>query len=226
MIGRDDTENGSCLRGTMRQAASVLLLPALLVGGTACQSTHSGPAEEKPSAGVESAGPKGSGRTGKDSAATGHDGPQRAATSGRASTAWLGDSADLRGKRLGEHLQMSVQAYVDPALSVKKKLRPQSGKRWMGVEMAVANVGGKPFDASSGKMWAVDGKGKRYPSIKAGEITTGFPLKLNALPVGEDTHGWVVFEVPENARIVRLDSTVGTDSRSWHLQPSSIQVNG
>lgn len=176
-----------------RYAASTLL-PALLLSVTACQSLSTGPAEQVPPAG-----------------------PGRAAKGPAASAAWIGDTADLSGRTIGEHLQVSLQAYVDPAIGTKSADRPRPGTRRLGFDMALVNVGGKAYDAPVGKAWVVDAQGKRHPAVRTGELTTGSPLALKSLKVGEQAQGWLVFEVPQDARIVRLHCTVGASPRSWQL---------
>lgn len=53
-------------------------------------------------------------------------------------------------------------------------------------------------------MWAHDGAGRRHPVVKSGELTTGKPIVFDSLEVGERAEGWVVFEIPESTRIVRI----------------------
>lgn len=69
--------------------------------------------------------------------------------------------------------------------------------------MSFVNVGGASYGAL-GRMWAYDSAGKRHPVVRTGQLTTGKPLVFDSLAVGERAEGWVVFEIPENVRIVRL----------------------
>jgi hypothetical protein len=168
------------------------LLPALLLGLTACQSTTARP-EPVP----------------------GPHGTARAAT---AAPAGFGDTADIGGTRFGEHLRITLHGFVDPAVAVGPTPRPAAGHRWVGVEVSLANIGGTAHGSPLTEAWVVDDRGRRHPAVRSGEITTGIPLASDAaLPVGEHSVGWLVFEMPFGARAVRLHCTVGAEERGWHL---------
>ncbi|MFD9355998.1 DUF4352 domain-containing protein [Streptomyces sp. NPDC060031] len=177
----------------MRQSASVIaaaLVPLLLLGATACQSAPEGAAlapAAAPAVPVD------------DGAPGGEDAPVRAA----AEAARVGESVRVDGAQVGRHLQAVLHAYVDPAVSVEKNFAPAAGKRWVAASMSFVNVGGTSYGAL-GRMWALDGAGQRHPVVPTGALTTGKPLVFDSLEVGERAEGWVVFEIPENARIVRL----------------------
>ncbi|WP_407838780.1 DUF4352 domain-containing protein [Streptomyces sp. DSM 116496] len=183
----------------MRQPALVTaaLLPILLFGATACSGAPEGAAlapAAVPAVPVDDGAPG----AGDDPAAE-RDGVARAA----AKDARVGDSVRVRGREVGRHLQVVLGAYVDPAVSVEKNFAPAAGKRWVAASMSFVNVGGASYGAL-GRMWALDGAGQRHPVVPTGELTTGKPLVFDSLAVGERAEGWVVFEIPENARIVRL----------------------
>ncbi|WP_052713501.1 DUF4352 domain-containing protein [Streptomyces katrae] len=185
----------------MRQTASVLaaaaLLPALLLTATACQSTHEGAAQAPAAA---PAVPADDGAPGSDEEPAA---PDRAAAAGAAKDAHVGDSVRVQGQEVGRHLQAVLNAFVDPAVSVEPNYAPPAGKRWVAASMSFVNVGGASYGAL-GRMWAYDGAGKRHPVVRTGELTTGKPLVFDSLAVGERAEGWVVFEIPDNQRIVRL----------------------
>ncbi|MEJ8637095.1 MULTISPECIES: DUF4352 domain-containing protein [Streptomyces] len=193
----------------MRQVVSALLLSALAMGATACQSAADGDRTPPSPAAAEAAPPdakaSGTGRTGSRGLGT-------------RAPALIGDTVDLGGRAFGEHLRVSALGYVDPARSVRTAHRPAAGKRWVGVDLSAVNVGGTSYDARITKAWVTDDKGRRHPVIRTGEITTGFPAAWNTLAAGEHAEGWLVFEVPENARIMRFHSTVGDSPLTWQLQ--------
>ncbi|MET9857370.1 DUF4352 domain-containing protein [Streptomyces sp. NPDC006450] len=183
----------------MRQSAlaTAALLPLLLFGATACSGAPEGAAlapAAVPAVPVDDGVPG----IGDDPAAD-RDGVARAASK----DARVGDSVRVRGREVGRHLQVVLGAYVDPAVSVEKNFAPAAGKRWVAASMSFVNVGGASYGAL-GRMWALDGAGQRHPVVPTGELTTGKPLVFDSLAVGERAEGWVVFEIPENARIVRL----------------------
>ncbi|NXY95846.1 DUF4352 domain-containing protein [Streptomyces sp. BR123] len=178
--------------------AAVALLPFLLFGATACSAPSDGAAlapAAVPAVPVDDAAP---GAAGDPAAKEAH----------------VGDPVRVHGRQIGRHLQAVLNAYVDPAVSVEKNYSPPAGKRWVAASMSFVNVGGAPYGAL-GRMWAYDTAGKRHPAVQTGELTTGKPLVLDSVAVGEQAEGWVVFEIPENARIVRLqyqDANVQSNS--------------
>ncbi|MFB6811174.1 hypothetical protein [Streptomyces sp. NPDC056387] len=181
----------------MRQSASVLaaaLLPLLLLGATACSGAPEGAAlapAAAPAVPVDDGAP-----------GAGED-PAPGAAQAAAKDAHVGDAVRVRGRQVGRHLQAVLNAYVDPGVSVEKNYAPPAGKRWVAASMSFVNVGGASYGAL-GHMWAYDSAGTRFPVVPTGELTTGKPLVFDSLEVGERAEGWVVFEIPEKARIVRL----------------------
>ncbi|RSS80196.1 hypothetical protein [Streptomyces sp. WAC06614] len=179
----------------MRHSVPVaVLLPLLLLGAatTACSGAPEGDALAPAAA---PAIPVDDGAPGADDEPPGARGATKDAR--------VGEPVRVHGRQVGRHLQAVLTAYVDPAVSVDKDYAPPAGKRWVGAGMSFVNVGGATYGAL-GRMWALDSAGQRYPSIATGELTTGKPLVFDSLSVGDRAEGWVVFEIPENARIVRL----------------------
>ncbi|MEU9604769.1 DUF4352 domain-containing protein [Streptomyces sp. NPDC048057] len=226
---RSAGEKGVIIRKTgfmrgpiMRRMASALLLSALALGATGCQGasddrTAAASAPPGPAAVADAAldRPDGKGPDG----GKGPGGTRRAV--------WVGDAVDLGGRASGEHLRMTVRGYVDPAVAVRKTKRasqprpqPSDGRRWIGADVALLNVGGSLYDARRTTAWVTDDEGKRYAplSTTVEEFTTGIPLKWNTLAVGEQSEGWLVFDVPEEAHITRFHSTLGKTTVTWLLQ--------
>ncbi|MER5869064.1 DUF4352 domain-containing protein [Streptomyces sp. NPDC002044] len=196
----------------MRQSAvpapliAAALLPLLLFGATACQSAPEGAAlapAAAPAVPVDDGAPGAEGEPGAG-------GPARPVVK----DARVGDSVRVRGQQVGRHLEAVLNAYVDPAVSVEKNFAPAAGKRWVAASMSFVNVGGDSYGAL-GRMWAHDSAGQRHAVVPTGELTTGKPLVFDSLAVGERAEGWVVFEIPENASIARLqyqDANTQTNS--------------
>ncbi|MER7733293.1 DUF4352 domain-containing protein [Streptomyces erythrochromogenes] len=177
----------------MRQPAlpALALLPLLLFGASACQGV---PESEVLAPAAAPAVPV------DDGAPGGGAGPVRPGPK----DAHVGDALRVHGTQVGRHLEVVLGAYVDPAVSADKNFAPPAGKRWVAASMSFVNVGGASYGAL-GRMWAHDGAGQRHPVVPTGELTTGKPIVFDSLEVGERAEGWVVFEIPENARIVRLE---------------------
>ncbi|MBT2406392.1 MULTISPECIES: DUF4352 domain-containing protein [unclassified Streptomyces] len=178
--------------------AAAALLPLLLFGATACQSAPEGGAlapAAVPAAPVDDGAPGGDAEDAEEA-----PGVVRTA----AKDAHVGESVRVHGRQVGRHLEAVLNAYVDPAVSVEKNFAPPAGKRWVAASMSFVNVGGASYGAL-GRMWAHDSAGKRFPVVPTGELTTGKPLVFDSLAVGARAEGWVVFEIPENVQIVRLE---------------------
>ncbi|GAA1601624.1 DUF4352 domain-containing protein [Streptomyces globosus] len=176
--------------------AAAALLPLLLLGGTACS-----PAPDRAASAPAAvpAAPVDDGAPGDDGAGAG-SGQLR----GAVREVHVGDAVRVHGRQVGRHLQAVLNAFVDPAVSADKNYSPPAGKRWVAASMSFANIGGASYGALGG-MWAHDSSGQRHPVVRTGELTTGKPLVFDSLAVGERAEGWVVFEIPQNARIVRLE---------------------
>ncbi|MCB5166360.1 DUF4352 domain-containing protein [Streptomyces bambusae] len=199
-------------RPLMRHSAplSLTLVPLLLLGAAGCAGSP-GSAPAGPAAAPAPAAPGAQ----DDRAA---DAPQ---TGPKAREARLGEPVHLRGRKVGQHLQAVVDAYVDPAVSAEKAFTPAKGTRWVGADMSFVNVGGASYGAL-GRVWAVDADGREHPAVRTGKLTTGAPLVFEPLEVGDRAEGWVVFEIPENVRIVRLqykDANILPNSGEghWHV---------
>ncbi|MER7762452.1 hypothetical protein [Streptomyces sp. NPDC097619] len=202
------------MRPSRRSAtASLALLPLLVLGSAGCQAQGSAPQTLGPA--PVAADPARDDRPAAEPART----PAGQAPAARA--ARLGDAVHLRGKGMGQHLKVVLDAVVDPAVSADAARGPAEGKRWFGAEMTFASVGGASYGAL-GRMWAVDGEGRRHPSVATGKLTTGDALVPRPLAVGEQAEGWVVFEIPENVRIVQLqyreaNTRANAPEGSWHI---------
>ncbi|MEU9252636.1 DUF4352 domain-containing protein [Streptomyces sp. NPDC048270] len=179
---------------------AAVLLPLLVCGATACQSAPEGAA----------LAPAAAPAVVVDDGAPGAEGSE--ARTG-VKDARVGEAVRVHGRQVGRHLEAVLSAYVDPAVSVEENFAPPAGKRWVAASMSFVNVGGASYGAL-GRMWAHDGAGQRHPVVPTGELTTGKPLVFDSLAVGERAEGWVVFEIPENARIERLQ-----------YQDANIQAN-
>ncbi|MEU5398630.1 DUF4352 domain-containing protein [Streptomyces sp. NPDC005963] len=191
-----------------RHITSALLASALVMGtATACQSIW-GERDE---------------RTDRVERTHAAGAPATDAKGKQTGPAWIGDSVNIGGRAFGEHLRISVLGFVDPAVATGTTAKkPAAGHRRIAVDVTLANVGGKPYDASRAQAWVVDEQGKRHTATRTAGITTGIPLKWNTVAAGEQTQGWLVFEVPEDARITRFFSTLGSTTVSWqlHFPPS------
>ncbi|MFE0423206.1 hypothetical protein [Streptomyces sp. NPDC058953] len=193
-----------------RKAWPLVLLSVCVLGGgaTGCQGAPADRPAPEPVRPPAAAGPAGAQDT----------------KGGGKAVAGIGDAVDLGGRASGEHLRMSVLAYVDPAVTVPPRggrtavPGPPDGQRRIGVSVALLNVGGHLYDTRRTKTWVTDTKGKRHPAVPGGEITTGIPVEWNTLAVGESADGWLVFDVPKAAFITEFHGDLGESTVAWRLQ--------
>ncbi|MEV6795131.1 hypothetical protein AB0M87_24770 [Streptomyces sp. NPDC051320] len=185
-----------------------VVLSMLLLGLTACQSTHA--------VGNAAHGDRAHPSTSPAVNAKGRPGPgaQDAAADGALR---LGDTADLYSAGSAGHLRITADAVVDPAVAVPAVAEPATGPRRVGIEVETVNVGGTVYGVAPGSFWAVDSAGVRHLPVHSGELTTGPPLALEAPAAGDTAVGWLVFEIPGTARPVSLHYRTTANYRSRTL---------
>ncbi|WP_432248115.1 DUF4352 domain-containing protein [Streptomyces sanyensis] len=173
------------------KGTAAALLPALLLGMTACQSAAA-PAPVEP-------------------------GSAKGRSPAASAPAGVGDTVDDGGTPAGEHLRITLRGQVDPALGVPAAPRPAPGTRWVGVELTVVNVGGTAHESAVARAWVVDDRGRSHPAVDTGELTTGLPLARGRMTVGEQRGGWLAFAVPHGSRAVALHCRTAAGEHRWAL---------
>lgn len=104
-------------------------------------------------------------------------------------------------------LQLILHGVDDPFTTDDLVITAPAGRRWVATDVEVVNLSAAPVTLSTqGHFLLRDVTDARY-----GHATTGggLPTVDGVLPVGATRRGTVVFEVPEDARDLRLSFTGG-----------------
>lgn len=129
----------------------------------------------------------------------------------------------------------TLQIAVKPARIIKAgapandMVKPEAGKRLYGVEVVMKNTGSKVLsDSPGGGAKVVDDEGQEYEQSLFGEISGAHKLGEITLAPGKVRKGVIVFEVPEDAKIVEfmmaLSSGYADQKGSWTLKIGRAHV--
>lgn len=179
--------------------AAAVVLAATLV---ACGSSNGNDAKAAPT--------KGSGSS--DTATPGGGQTSEATPTGTQPTgAKLGDTLSLEGRPgLGTTgnvtADITLRQYEDHAKPTLQIFQAGPGKRLVAAKFTIVSTGNATY-GDTGNMGAkvIDSTGKVY-AAKPGTPTVGesFDLVLNLQP-GEKATGWVIFDVPQSAKITAVE---------------------
>ncbi|MBO3680326.1 hypothetical protein [Streptomyces sp. NEAU-YJ-81] len=199
-------------------AAAVVTLTATLV---ACGGSDGGNGEAGP---TKNTGPSGPAEPGGEQA------PDAAPSSAGPPVGKLGDTLALEGLAGNLDTTGTVRAdftlkrYVDRAQAEISYFKAPPGERLVAAEFSIVGTGtGTYHDAGYNGAKVIDSTGKKYFG-KPGSPTVGESLDLSLiLQPGERAAGWVIFEVPEGAKITavtyQMDATGLDEERvgRWNL---------
>lgn len=189
---------------SIASAAAAVVLAATLVacggsgGGSSADSDHS----KDPGSGF-GLNPS----AGQSTDDTSSDMPVPDPTTTRPTVGKLGDTLTLEGSpgtSFGTVLvDITLNKYEDHAQPAMGYSGARDGQRLVAAQFTIVGKGDTAYTDSTGYVGArvVDDQGQTHNS-KPGSPTAGdsFPLILSVKP-GEKATGWVIFDVPENARI-------------------------
>ncbi|CAL9366181.1 DUF4352 domain-containing protein [Streptomyces sp. enrichment culture] len=134
----------------------------------------------------------------------------------------VGDTLTLRGMENGSQLDVTVVKVADPAKSADQFMEPDAGKRWVGVQFKLVNTGEAAYsDSPSNGAQVADSEGQQFDTT-FGDITAGPTMASSVkLKPGAQGLGWVVFEVPEAAKLATvqftMDSGFADQTGEWKL---------
>ncbi|MFF9819584.1 DUF4352 domain-containing protein [Streptomyces sp. NPDC014006] len=170
--------------------ASTMLATSLLLTTTACSSGDE--VTTKPNTPAKSERPTADAKTTSPE-------PSKEAD------AKVGDSITLRGANDGEQLDVTVKKFLDPAKGADEFNQPQSGKKWVAVQLQLVNTGSRAYsDSPANGAKVADTDGQRFDSW-FGEIAAGPAMASDLnLPAGEKALGWIVFEIPKTSKVVTV----------------------
>ncbi|GAB2793914.1 hypothetical protein GCM10027073_27800 [Streptomyces chlorus] len=135
----------------------------------------------------------------------------------------VGDTLTLEGFEEGSKLDVTVVKVADPAKSADEFMEPASGKRFVGVQFQLVNTGKAAYsDSPSNGAQVADSEGQQFDAT-FGDITAG-PSMASGLKLkpGAKGLGWIVFEVPEAAKVdtvqFTMDSGFADKTGEWKLR--------
>lgn len=171
------------------------------------------------------AGGSGSPSTKNTADQNGDNGPGASSGSGGggssgAKKASVGDSITLDGST--NKMQVTVLKVLDPAPAGQYD-QPTSGHRYVGVQVALRNVGSDTYSDAPGngaKIITTSDEQADTALLEGGPCSSGFSSDVKISP-GSRLQGCIPFEVPKGAKPktfqFSLDSGFGPQSGEWHL---------
>lgn len=140
-----------------------------------------------------------------------------------AKSAGVGDAITLRGSSGDLKIAVTPIKIIRNGAPANDLVRPKSGNRLFGVEIAMKNVGTETYDDSPGNgAKVVDSEGQEYETDIFAEIAGAHKLQATTMATGDKRKGVLTFEVPKNAKIVRfqlaLNSGFANQKGLWKIQ--------
>lgn len=158
-------------------------------------------------------------------ASTSSSAPATAAHSSAAAAAAparIGGSIGLTGMSGDEKLTVTLVKVADPATSSDQYVQPDSGKRWVAVQIRITNTATTAYsDSPTNGATLVDAQGQRYNST-FGDTTLGQGMDGDVkLAPGASALGVIVYEVPKGQKAATfqfsLDSGFADQTGQWQL---------
>lgn len=132
----------------------------------------------------------------------------------------LGETITMTGTNIGVRLRVRATRVMDPAGADGRP--PRAGRRYVAVELQLANTGITVFESPLGDAELAVGAGRRVaPADGAGaSCSNGLDAPLR-LDVGDRTAGCLVFEVPAERQPtslqLALEAEPVADGGTWEL---------
>ncbi len=137
--------------------------------------------------------------------------------------AHIGDAITLTGLDKGSKAQVALLRVVPTATAADDFGAPDQGKRLVGAQFRIANVGSAAYsDSPANGAKVIDAQGQSYDASIADNVSEGpsFAAQTNIAP-GDSGQGFLVFEVPTAAQIVKvqfgMDSGFGNQTAQWSV---------
>jgi len=145
------------------------------------------------------------------------------ASSSASSPALVGSTITLTGNGPGEKMAVTVTRVIGHAQPADEFSTPDPGKRFYAVQFRLADTGTAAYsDSPSNGASVVDSAGQSYESTlyDVAECQS-FPGSEN-IAAGDKGLGCIVFEVPDRAKITKvqftLDSGMGPQTGQWNVR--------
>jgi hypothetical protein len=137
-------------------------------------------------------------------------------------SAKIGGSIALTGMRGDEKLTVTLVKVADPATSSDQFMQPDSGKRWVALQIRVTNTAATVYsDSPTNGATLIDALGQHYRSTY-GDTTLGQAMDGEVkLAPGDSALGVIVYEVPTGQKVssfqFSLDSGFADQTGQWQL---------
>jgi len=127
-------------------------------------------------------------------------------------------------------MAVTLLAVADPAQPATEFDAPEAGKRLVGVQLKLNNIGTAVYkDSPANSATLIDAGGQHFDTTVASEITAGpeFPGSVT-IAAGDNAVGFVVFTIPTQSTIARLqfalDSGFASQTGQWRL-PALVRTS-
>ncbi len=131
--------------------------------------------------------------------------------------AGIGDAITLVGSDAELKMRVKVNKVIANGTPANDFVKPEGGKRLYGVELTLKNAGKAAYSDSPGNGASViDSEGQEYSASLFGEIAGAQNLTSTTIAPGDLRKGYVVFEVPGKAKIVKLQMSLDSGFADHH----------
>ncbi|MBF8188262.1 DUF4352 domain-containing protein [Nonomuraea sp. K274] len=138
-------------------------------------------------------------------------------------SAKVGDTLTLEGIEPGLKVDVTVNQVVSTATSANTFIKPDSGKRFVAVQVTLTNKGTDVYsDSPTNGAWMIDNEGQQYRASIVADVREGESFGGSAtINTGDSRKGMIVFELPESATPAKLqfalNSGFAEQKGEWRL---------
>lgn len=129
----------------------------------------------------------------------------------------IGSVITLSGSDADLKVQVKVHKVIANGTPANDFVKPESGKRLYGIQLTLKNAGKSTYSDSPGNGAAViDSEGQEYTASLFGEIAGAQNISSTTIAPGDLRKGFVIFEVPSKAKIVKLQMSLDSGFADHH----------
>ncbi|MEO3856240.1 DUF4352 domain-containing protein [Acrocarpospora sp. B8E8] len=134
-----------------------------------------------------------------------------------AKPAGVGDIITLAGSDEALKMAIKVSKVIKAGESANEMFAAKSGNRLYGIQLTLKNVGTDVYDDAPGNgAKVIDAEGQEYDASLFGEIANAQNIGSTTISVGDVRKGFVVFEVPAKAKIVKFQLALNSGFAGHH----------